>query len=92
MSDQITATLEQTTATGVLEESPGVKSSKRVAGFALIGAGGLLLGAVGIAAIFRVIADAPTAISAGTTLAVIGASLLGVTVLEGLGNRIGGTR
>jgi len=76
--------------TGLLEESPGVKSSKRVFGAALIGSGGLLLLAVGVSAIFRPVTDPATALEAGKTLAIIGASLLGVGVLEGVGRRIGG--
>lgn len=73
--------------TGILEESPGVKSSKRVFGAALVTSGGLLLLGVGIAAIFRPIADATAALEAGKALAITGAGLLGVGVLEGIGAR-----
>jgi len=77
--------------TGILEESPGVKSSKRAFGAALIGAGSLLLLAVGAVAIFRLepMPNAQIAISAGVALITAGAALLGVTVLEGAGSRLG---
>ena len=70
--------------TGLLEESPGVKSSKRMFGAILIGAGGLLLTAIGTAAIFVVVKDPATALDAGKSLVIVGASLLGIGVLEGI--------
>lgn len=73
--------------TGILEESPGVKSSKRIMGAALIAAGCLLLAAVGVVAIFSPIADSASALAAGQALVWCGAALLGVTVLEGVGGR-----
>jgi hypothetical protein len=78
--------------TGIIEEAPGVKSSKRFAGIALVGLGAGLLLALGIIAMFRVetMTNATIAITAGTTLVGIGAGLLGVTVLEGIGQKIGG--
>ncbi len=85
--------MDVTTAqTGMLEEAPGVKSSKRFAGFVMIGAGCALLGGTGILALIRPVADPQTALAAGTTLVSAGAALLGSTILEGLGNRIGGAR
>ena len=75
--------------TGILEESPGVKSSKRYFGAALIGTGGLLLVGIGVAAIFREVRDPSTALEAGKALLVTGAGLLGVGVLEGVGHSIG---
>jgi hypothetical protein len=78
--------------TGLLEESPGVLSSKRVFGAALIAAGSLLLLAVGVVAVFRTVSDSSTAIECGKSLLIAGAALLGVGVLEGLGSRIGGPR
>jgi hypothetical protein len=66
-----------------------VQSSKRWMGTALIIAGGLLLGGIGVAAIFRQVADPATALSAGQSLVVTGAALLGVGVLDGLGQGIG---
>lgn len=79
---------------GVLEESPGVKSSKRVAGFALIGVGALLLGFICIVALYRELEmpNAGTALAAASTLVITGAGLLGSTVLEGIGTKIGGAR
>lgn len=73
--------------TGILEESPGVMSSKRVAGFIMFGAGASLLIAVGVIAIFRLdpMPNASITITAASTLLVTGAGTLGVTVLEGLG-------
>ncbi len=79
---------DTTTTTGILEESPGVKSAKRYFGAGLIIGGGVLLLGVGIASIFRTITDAQTAIECGKTLTIIGAGLLGVGVLEGVGSRI----
>lgn len=73
--------------TGLLEEAPGVASSKRWAGFTMIAGGGLLLLGIGVAAIFREIADSSAALGAGQALVITGAALLGVTVLEGLGRR-----
>jgi hypothetical protein len=70
---------------GLLEESAGVKSAKRYFGAGMISGGGLLLLVIGIVAIFRPIADSASALQAGTTLAITGAGLLGVGVLEGLG-------
>jgi hypothetical protein len=66
-----------------------VNSSKRWMGTALIIAGGLLLVAIGVTAIFREIADQAAALSAGQSLVITGAALLGVGVLDGLGQSIG---
>ena len=49
--------------TDIFEESPGVKSSKRTFGAALVGSGGVLLLAVGIVAIFRKVVDPATALA-----------------------------
>ena len=78
--------------TNMLEESPGVKSSKRLAGMILIATGCLLLVAVGIVALISIVpmVNAGIAISAGTTLVGIGSALLGVTVFEGIGKKLGG--
>lgn len=73
--------------TGILEESPGVLSSKRVMGAALIATGGLLLVSVGVVAIFSVVRDPSTVLAAGRALIIAGAALLGATVLEGIGGR-----
>lgn len=77
--------------TKLLEQSPGVKSSKRLFGACMVSAGGVLLLAVGISAIFRTVADPATALDAGRALIITGAALLGVGVLEGIGNKISGT-
>jgi len=76
--------------TDIFEESPGVKSSKRTFGAALVGSGGVLLLAVGIVAIFRKVVDPATALASGKALIITGAALLGVGVLEGIGRKIGG--
>jgi hypothetical protein len=68
--------------TKLLEESPGVQSSKRTFGAILISAGGILLMGIGVAAIFIVVKDPATALDAGKTLVIVGAGLLGVGVLE----------
>lgn len=80
------------TNTGMLEESPGVKSSKRTAGISLVVAGGLLLMATGAVGLFVKIADLEASLSAGNALIWAGAVLLGVTILEGLGKKIGGDK
>lgn len=70
--------------TGIIEESPGVRSSKRVAGITAMGLGGSLLVAVGVIAMFRQtpMPNAQLTILAGQSLAAIGAALLGITTLE----------
>lgn len=80
--------------TGVLEESPGVVSSKRVAGFVLIILGAALLGFTGLVSLYRTLPmpNADTALAAASTLVITGAALLGTTVLEGLGAKLGGAR
>jgi len=70
--------------TKLLESEPGVQSSKRTFGAILIGAGGLLVMAIGIAAIFVKVVDPETAMAAGKTLVIVGASLLGIGVFEGI--------
>ena len=66
------------------EESPGVRSSKRVAGISMVALGAGLLIAVGVVAMIRIapMPNAPLAISAGQSLIAIGAALLGITVVE----------
>jgi hypothetical protein len=83
-NDKPVGVLQTTDADGRI-----VNSSKRWMGTALIIAGGLLLAAVGVAAIFREIADQAAALSAGQSLVITGAALLGVGVLDGLGQNIG---
>ena len=73
------------------EESPGVVSSKRIAGGVL-----LLIGvALKIALFFfavgsSTLADGTLANSVTDGFFVAGCSLLGVTVLEGIGKKVGG--
>jgi len=76
--------LETVSADGRVE-----KSSKRLFGSVMISAGGLLLVAIGVIAIFRPIADSPAALQAGQALIITGAALLGVGVLDGIGRSIG---
>lgn len=74
--------------TGIIEESPGVKSSKRLMGVVLVSSGAALLVAIGVVAIFRSVTDSAAALDAGKALIWTGAALLGVGVLEGIGSRI----
>jgi hypothetical protein len=76
-------------ATGYLEESPGVKSSKRFWGTMLLSLGALVLIGVAIASLVWARNDTSAALSAGITLMVAGGSLLGITVFDGLGESIG---
>ena len=69
--------------TQVHEESPGVTSSKRVAGLLLVGLGGLLLLTLGAFSFFAKAVDGPMAFQCGMALAIIGGALLGVTIFEG---------
>ncbi len=75
--------------TGYLEESPGVRSSKRFWGTVLLALGALILACVAVASIGWGRNDTSAAISAGVTLMITGGGLLGFTVLEGLGESIG---
>jgi uncharacterized membrane protein len=70
--------------TGMLEESPGVISSKRVWGTILLGAGGLLLACLGTLAMFTKIGDPDTTLAVGRTFMATGGALLGIGVFEGL--------
>lgn len=81
---QIVGTLQTTDAEGRI-----VNSSKRIMGTIMISAGGVLLIVIGVSAIFRQVVDAAAALSAGQALIITGAALLGVGVLDGLGQSIG---
>jgi hypothetical protein len=74
---------------GIIEESPGVKSSKRFWGSILLAAGGLLILALGIYSFFHVAADPETVKGCGIALIVVGGGLLGITVFEGISDAIG---
>jgi hypothetical protein len=75
--------------TGIIEESPGVKTSKRFWGSILLGVGGLLIVALGVYSIFKTAADPDTVKSCGIALIVVGGGLLGITVFEGISEVIG---
>ena len=66
----------------ITKDVNGKTSSKRITGIILTIAGGGLLIAVGVIAVFKQIADPETALRAGTTLIGSGVGLLGVGVLE----------
>jgi hypothetical protein len=78
--------------TKIIESEPGVASSKRVGGLSMLVPGALLLFGLGVYSIFVKAADPATTINCGQALCIVGASLLGVTVLEGLGKKLGGTQ
>ena len=67
---------------GVLQDSNGNKSSKRIAGYSLIGIGAAMGIVLFIYAIFKVIADAETASNVYKTFIYSGAGLLGIGVVE----------
>lgn len=69
---------------GVIQDSRGNNSSKRVAGFAAMGSGIALLVSLGVMSLFKNVADPATVLSAGTTLAGIGGGLLTAGVLENI--------
>ena len=73
---------------GYLEESPGVHSSKRLWGTILLSLGSLIFGAVAVVSIALGHNEVTGAITAGTTLMVTGGGLLGLGVLEGIGQKI----
>ena len=68
-------------------DKAGDPSSKRIAGSIILLSGLLLLLTVGIISIFKIIGDPTTAIQVGNTLMLTGGSLLGVGVLEGIGDK-----
>lgn len=70
---------------GLLQDSNGNKSSKRVVGSIVAGAGLLLLLSIGVASIFTIVKDPGTAMESGKTILIVGAGLLGVSVVEFFG-------
>ena len=68
-----------------LTDTQGKPSSKRIAGFVLVGVGLVFLLSVGIASIFNPVADPGTALSIGQTIIGLGGALIGVGVFEKLG-------
>ena len=69
------------------QDKNGDSSSKRIAGAIILGCGLVLLLAIGVMSIYKSIGDPATAIQVGNTLMLTGGSLLGVGVLEGIGEK-----
>lgn len=70
---------------GMFRDANGNKSSKRIAGTAILALGALFLLVVGVISISSTVADPDTSIRIGSTLIYTGAALLGVGVAERLG-------
>ena len=70
----------------ILNDTNGKPSSKRIAGFILMGVGLVFLLSIGITSIFKIIADPQTALSIGQTIIYVGGALCGIGVIEKLGN------
>jgi hypothetical protein len=85
MSDPV-----QAQKTGYLEESPGVKSSKRLWGTILLSLGALIFVGVAVVSLFYGRNEVGAAVAAATSLLITGGGLLGLGVLEGLGQKAGG--
>lgn len=71
----------------LLKDKEGNTSSKRVAGFIISGIGLVALLTLGVVSMFHKIEDPATAMEAFKTILIVGGSLLGVGVLEFLGNK-----
>ena len=69
----------------ILQDTNGKPSSKRIAGFVLMGVGLAYLLVVGSISIGQVIADPATALSVGQTIIYVGGALCGIGVIEKLG-------
>lgn len=72
-----------------LKGRSGKTSSKRIAGFYLVGCGSLSLIAVSVLSMVR-FGNYQTALDAGKFLVMVGAGLLGVGIFEGFGAKVGG--
>ena len=72
---------------GILKDQNGNDSSKRIAGFIISGVGLLGLVTIGVLSMFKVILDPGTAMEAFKTVLIVGAGLLGVSVVEFLGGK-----
>ena len=72
---------------GILKDQNGNTSSKRVAGFIISGVGLLGLVVLGVVSMFQKITDPGTAMEAFKTVLIVGAGLLGVSVVEFLGGK-----
>jgi len=82
--------IQEKRQTGFSRDSQGKRSSKRLMGTILIGAGGVFLGIVGAFSLFNPVADPQTSLDVGRTLIYAGAGLLGVGVVEKFGSKNGG--
>ena len=81
----VTITLPTHKHNSLLQDREGNTSSKRVAGFILLGIGVVYYLAIGVTSIFKPVADPTTALAVGSTLIITGAGLLGISVVEFLG-------
>jgi hypothetical protein len=71
------------------EDSPGVVSAKRRMGVVTLAVGIAILVAVAVVSMFHRLADPATSMGCGRDLIIVGGSLLGVCVFEGIGQAIG---
>ena len=76
-----------TMASGLFKDQNGNTSSKRIAGFIISGVGLLGLVFLGILSMYQKIQDPGTAMEAFKTVLIVGAGLLGVSVVEFLGGK-----
>jgi hypothetical protein len=74
----------------VLNDKNGKQSSKRIAGFIILGLGIGLLIALYFGSWFNDIVDPNTALSCANTLMYVGGGLLGLGIFEGI--KIGGNK
>ncbi len=82
--------IQEKRQTGLFRDAQGHRSSKRVIGTVLIGAGGVFLGIVGGFSLFNPVADPQTSLDVGRTLIYAGAGLLGIGVAEKFAVKNGG--
>ena len=76
-------------ANKILQDQNGKESGKRYAGFMMFIPGVLLLVALGVYSLFRVAADPDSVIASGKALILTGGGLLGLSVAEFFGKKIG---
>ncbi len=82
--------MQEIRQTGFFRDAQGHRSSKRLIGTILIGAGGGFLGIVGAFSLFNPVADPQTSLDVGRTLIYAGAGLLGIGVAEKFAVKNGG--
>lgn len=71
----------------------GVKdSSKRLAGLIISGVGLLIMTGVGVCSFFFKLSDPGTAFNSGLALLSVGGGLLGLTIGEYIGQKLGGSK